>query len=317
MGNMGKGAPATAGLPRVGGPETAVRAPELRRGMRPREIVWNPVNLVPIPVLGVLALARAHDAIAAKFPLLLILGALIGVQAVTTVFALLFPPGSDRELPHLQVAVQIALIGVLVYMIGWGALLGIGFVFAAAGQVSTAGSRVGRTAIASTLLTVAAGEGAVQLGWAPTMVSRNLGHGLAALECAGLSAVIWLLTYSQRQKEQIETSLRRSEERFRTLVQHTSDAIVVLDADAVVTYASPAVEHLLGYAPSRFDKSWIEPDHLERVRTMFARVIAQPGEVGWIELPLRYGSTIVLSVSGPVTHGGITIKTLNSTGHHH
>ena len=41
--------------------------------------------------------------------------------------------------------------------------------------------------------------------------------------------------------------LRESEERFRSLVQNSSDAITVVDLDTTVRYESPSVERLLGY----------------------------------------------------------------------
>jgi diguanylate cyclase (GGDEF)-like protein/PAS domain S-box-containing protein len=50
--------------------------------------------------------------------------------------------------------------------------------------------------------------------------------------------------------EQLDASLRelgRHEERFRSLVQHSSDITTVASADGVFTYASSSVERVLGY----------------------------------------------------------------------
>ncbi|HSN14320.1 MAG TPA: PAS domain S-box protein, partial [Anaeromyxobacteraceae bacterium] len=46
-----------------------------------------------------------------------------------------------------------------------------------------------------------------------------------------------------------EAALRRSEERFRELIEKSSDLLLVLDADGRVTFASPASEGALGRAP--------------------------------------------------------------------
>jgi diguanylate cyclase (GGDEF)-like protein/PAS domain S-box-containing protein len=42
----------------------------------------------------------------------------------------------------------------------------------------------------------------------------------------------------------------RTERRFESLVQHSSDIVIVTDGDLVATYASPAVERHLGWEPS-------------------------------------------------------------------
>ncbi|MDQ4094662.1 MAG: EAL domain-containing protein [Actinomycetota bacterium] len=49
-------------------------------------------------------------------------------------------------------------------------------------------------------------------------------------------------------KRASEERARESEERFRSLVQHSSDAIVVVDREFEVTYASPSFERLTGVA---------------------------------------------------------------------
>jgi diguanylate cyclase (GGDEF)-like protein/PAS domain S-box-containing protein len=46
-----------------------------------------------------------------------------------------------------------------------------------------------------------------------------------------------------------EVHRRRSEARFGSLVQHSSDLITVLGPDARVSYQSPSIERVLGYAP--------------------------------------------------------------------
>ena len=45
----------------------------------------------------------------------------------------------------------------------------------------------------------------------------------------------------------VERALRDSEERFRSLVDQTSDIIAIVDERGVVRYGSPSVESVLGY----------------------------------------------------------------------
>ncbi len=227
--------------------KTEAHLPATSRRIAARKALFNPANLIPFPVLGVLALAR-HYQLVANQPLWLLLGTMVFTQMCTTAVAVAFPPGTPNAKPRLLLTTQIALTGLCVYVNGWGALLAVGFVFAAATAIHSEGSRYARWAMGCTTLTVAAGELFVALGWAKTMVSEPEGHGLAVLEVAGTCAVIWILAYNQREKELVEGSLRQSERRFRALVQHASDIILVIASDGTVSYASPAFESVLGYA---------------------------------------------------------------------
>ena len=46
---------------------------------------------------------------------------------------------------------------------------------------------------------------------------------------------------------ELEAGIQRSEKRFRALIEHSLDAICLLNAQAVILYASPAAERILGY----------------------------------------------------------------------
>ena len=127
------------------------------------------------------------------------------------------------------------------------------------------------------------------LGLVKSLMPEPQGHWLAVLECAGVCAVIWMLAYAQRQKESVQTDLGRSEERLRALVEHASDVIMVLGADGMVSYTSPALMRLLGYEQLEHIGADILPDHeVDRAAEFLVDLMERPGAVAWIELPLRH-----------------------------
>ncbi|MBK9167680.1 MAG: response regulator [Bryobacterales bacterium] len=66
----------------------------------------------------------------------------------------------------------------------------------------------------------------------------------------------------QQRLKQAEEALRRSESHFRSLIEHASDIITVLDAAGMVMYGSPSLERILGYDPADlFGKRFIDYIH--------------------------------------------------------
>ncbi len=93
-------------------------------------------------------------------------------------------------------------------------------------------------------------------------------------------SVVWVLRDFTEHKKMEET-LRESEERFRSLIQNSSDLITLYDADGTIRYVSPALERMLGYEPEeRIGKTsfgLIHPDDVARAKRMFAEVLQSPG----------------------------------------
>jgi diguanylate cyclase (GGDEF)-like protein/PAS domain S-box-containing protein len=72
----------------------------------------------------------------------------------------------------------------------------------------------------------------------------NLGTVVAAVLCVSLAGVHRWIT--ARDEQRMAERLRRSESYFRSLVQSVGDAVVILDDDLRITWASPALRRSLG-----------------------------------------------------------------------
>ena len=83
-----------------------------------------------------------------------------------------------------------------------------------------------------------------------------------------------------------------SEARFRSLVQHLTDMILVLEDDGTIAYVSPSAsvyvgmdaEAMIGQTPST---EWIWPDDFPALGEMFVRLRARPGAVEMLTARFR------------------------------
>lgn len=83
------------------------------------------------------------------------------------------------------------------------------------------------------------------------------------------------------QKKQTEAALRQNEERFRALIQNSSDVIITFDEQFKRTYVSPSIERVLGYSQQEFVgialEDLIAPEDIPAVVRARATVLNKPG----------------------------------------
>lgn len=105
-------------------------------------------------------------------------------------------------------------------------------------------------------------------------------------------------------RKRAEGALRKSEQRFRSLVETTSDWIWEVDGNGVYSYAGPKIKDILGYEPEEvvgktpFD--FMEPDEAERMKAVFGGFAESGGSFVALENANihRDGRKVVLESSG-------------------
>ena len=94
-----------------------------------------------------------------------------------------------------------------------------------------------------------------------------------AIERAQGDVVVLIACEDITQRKRAEEAARETAKRFRALIEHAFDVVLLLDRDCGILYASPSVERVLGYAPrelvGRNGLDFIHPGQLEDARNQF------------------------------------------------
>jgi len=140
----------------------------------------------------------------------------------------------------------------------------------------------------------------------PRSVEKEIDGLLATDEAtrADMAVALRKLAGEIAERQRIEHALRESTEKFRSLVETTSDWIWETDAEGVYTYASPRVRELLGYEPEevigRTPFDLMAPEEARRVGTEYARTRAECRPFSNLENHNLHknGRVVILETSG-------------------
>jgi PAS domain S-box-containing protein len=128
------------------------------------------------------------------------------------------------------------------------------------------------------------------------------------------------------QAKQAEAALARSEAKWRSLIQNSSDLITILSEDGTILYESPSIERILGYSPEELVGQpilkYIFPEDKKAIRKAMRKLLVAGDSVTLPPMVLRFrckdGSWCFLEASGTnlladEAVGGIVINSRNVT----
>jgi diguanylate cyclase (GGDEF)-like protein/PAS domain S-box-containing protein len=223
----------------------------------------------PVALAAILLLMHFNEI--ARESVWLWIAIFIAIPATSLTADHLYRLHPSRPRLHARVGIQAAGVTTVIYLTGWGPVLFGAFAFLALENVSHAGSRIWRITAFWSLLGIALGQLAIAQGWAPSKLSLSESNALALMGAFVLFFIIRMAGATMEQKEQAEAAMRLSEDRFRSLIQNSSDATMVMDDAGICTYVSPAITELVGLDPKviigKRATDFVHPDDQDRVRS--------------------------------------------------
>jgi diguanylate cyclase (GGDEF)-like protein/PAS domain S-box-containing protein len=269
---------------------------EPARPHRRRDSLTQPVE---VALTGLAFFVLHRLGLVGTLPLPVVLTVLATAGVVSRITQVRITNGCSRRRLHVRIAIEMACTTAVIYAIGWGATLVLGYLVIAADDLRSFGSQAWRPAAAWAVVWMGIGELAIAGNVVPTYVSTSYIHGLAALAALGLVFVIRLLGLKTEAVEQeaaqravAEEQVRRSEERFQSLARNSSDVVTVVDSTGDIVYVSPSVERVMGFAPDEYVTAsgfeFLHPEDIELAHQVLADIIRDPDRNAKVELRARH-----------------------------
>jgi diguanylate cyclase (GGDEF)-like protein/PAS domain S-box-containing protein len=209
-----------------------------------------------------------HFGLAGHLPIWAILLLLVACNAAAGLGTLLIKPGAKLWAASIGIGAQMAAITALIYGVGWGATLAVGYLFVAARAIADGGARTWRVSVLWTAAAVLLGQLGIAIGLVPTYVKQPYTHGLAALSVLGTAFVIGLLGQKTaeteagraelegevRDRAQSNRDLRQALSLLTATLDSTADGIVVVNSEARVTHFNSQLLEMWGLPEQVLDE---------------------------------------------------------------
>lgn len=125
-------------------------------------------------------------------------------------------------------------------------------------------------------------------------------HLYKSLDLGSEGHGIFITSSDITEKRQAEIALKESEDKFRTIIEYSFDAVVIIDENAIVKYVSPSITNLVGFEVEemlgRNGFEFIHPDDVAEVQEKLSgvinnreenyadyRTITKSGSYKWVE----------------------------------
>jgi diguanylate cyclase (GGDEF)-like protein/PAS domain S-box-containing protein len=243
---------------------TVARELHIPGNLRGRRLV---VELLPTLCTAVAFAVLAHYDLAGHVPLWGLLLMLAACNVAAVVGSALITPTAAGWVVSVGIAAQMASVTALIYAVGWGATLAVGYVFVASRAIADAGARTWRISAGWALASVLAGQAGIAAGLVPSYVPEPYTHALAGLSVLGTAVVIAVLGQRTAETEAVRAVLEgeiqdrtRADQELRealslltATLDSTPDGIIVVGSDARVSHFNARVLDMWGLPRSMLE----------------------------------------------------------------
>jgi diguanylate cyclase (GGDEF)-like protein/PAS domain S-box-containing protein len=203
-----------------------------RVGTVVRQIAGSPMDQLALGITlltatGLWGLGRAH--VVSREPFWLWAVVLLTSLAISLGAEVRFRTHASVGLAHARIALQVAVITVIMYMTGWGPVLGVGYIVIVRDLTTQMGSRYWRALAIWCAVGSATGTLAIAGRVAPTLLDRPTVYGLSGLVGVATVIAIVLLGLSGEEVEATQQSLVDSEGKLRRTIETANEAYIELE----------------------------------------------------------------------------------------
>ena len=207
---------------------------------------------IPLAVFAIIWLGRDGHLGSTPIWVLVLILAVTSVTNLLSVLWLRARPGPGVPM-QVRLAVSAFSTAAVIYAAGWGSIIVIGYAVGVAEIVRSNGSATWRGALGWNAAAIVAGQIAIALHWAPSILPIGIANEAAVFGFCCLALVTRVLVLTSSAAEVAEARLRERSERFESLVAHASDVIGAVNGAGNITFLSPAIETFLGYLPAELE----------------------------------------------------------------
>ena len=147
-------------------------------------------KLLPVVISGVAVAIAGAEGWVANEPIVALVAAVVGASLLSELAAAALPAGGSATTLHLAIATQLVGVTIAIYVTGWGPVLGVGYLYVVVDAFRKHGSRAQLPLLVWLTVAIGAGQAAIALGIAPSLIDASVVHGVAALGIIALGVSI-------------------------------------------------------------------------------------------------------------------------------